>query len=88
MKNAMFAVMMLMLSGCAEQKQVTLTPIWPAIHELQAQVAQQRKDIDELKRQLSRARDGNATATGDCSVADTGSGNVVSYYSPCPPKHK
>ena len=84
-----FAILFMVLGmvGCAQREDVS-----PAIHELQDKVAHQQQEIDSLKREIEQQSNstGSATATGDCAVAETGSGNTVTFNGEdgCPPKTK
>ena len=88
MKLAACAILMLWMVGCRKDERVKLTPIWPTIHELQDKVQKQQQEIDALKLEIEQGSNGSATATGDCSVADTGNGNSVTFNGEdgCPPK--
>ena len=45
------AVVMVGICGC-RTKSVELKPIWPALHDLQAQAAQQQQRVDEIRRDV------------------------------------
>ena len=49
------AVVMVGICGC-RTKSVELKPIWPALHDLQAQAAQQQQRVDEIERDVDELK--------------------------------